>query len=170
MPVDVLCECGWKARVKDEFAGKKIKCRECKTVIQVPIVPEMVAEEEIAYDILTDGPDEKPTPARSTRPSAFEENEEVSRNASPPSRLSGPESRPPKRKKVEIEYRPREQERSRSGISLSPAVAGAIGSILLGIILVAISSERGRIPIYGVALIVLGIFTFIRGLFGGSEE
>ncbi|MBX3396988.1 MAG: hypothetical protein KF841_16660 [Phycisphaerae bacterium] len=36
MSVVVSCKCGKKFKAKDEMAGKKVRCPECKTVIRIP--------------------------------------------------------------------------------------------------------------------------------------
>ncbi len=45
MPIALECDCSKKLRVKDELAGRKIRCPECKGVIAVP-VPEVEVEPE----------------------------------------------------------------------------------------------------------------------------
>jgi hypothetical protein len=43
MAISVKCpnpECGKEYRLKDSFAGKKVRCRECETVIVVPDEPD----------------------------------------------------------------------------------------------------------------------------------
>ena len=36
MPLSVTCSCGKRFRVRDELAGKKVKCPECGESISVP--------------------------------------------------------------------------------------------------------------------------------------
>lgn len=36
MPIKIKCQCGKALSVKDQFAGKKVKCPECGSAIQVP--------------------------------------------------------------------------------------------------------------------------------------
>ncbi len=38
MAIPVLCDCGKSYRLKDEFAGRRVKCRECGVTLQVPTV------------------------------------------------------------------------------------------------------------------------------------
>ncbi|HLD35761.1 MAG TPA: hypothetical protein VJC37_03490 [Planctomycetota bacterium] len=47
MPVSFKCECGKALRVKDEFAGKKVKCPSCNQVI---VTPEITAEDLVATE------------------------------------------------------------------------------------------------------------------------
>jgi hypothetical protein len=42
MPIAIMCECGKSIRVKDEFAGKKVRCPACKAVVRVPAVDDEV--------------------------------------------------------------------------------------------------------------------------------
>src|SRR4051812_6541925 len=40
MAVSALCPCGKEIRVKDEHAGKRVKCSACGTIVRMPAVPE----------------------------------------------------------------------------------------------------------------------------------
>jgi len=41
MPIDVTCsECNTRFQVKDEFAGRKVRCSQCKSVIELPAAQE----------------------------------------------------------------------------------------------------------------------------------
>jgi len=51
MPVSFKCECGKALRVKDEFAGKKVKCPSCNQVI---VTPEITAEDLVATEGLAE--------------------------------------------------------------------------------------------------------------------
>ena len=39
MPIAVTCTCGKQLRVKDEHAGKKVKCPDCAAVVAIPAAP-----------------------------------------------------------------------------------------------------------------------------------
>jgi hypothetical protein len=51
MPVSFKCECGKDLRVKDEFAGKKVKCPSCNQII---VTPEITAEDLVATEGLAE--------------------------------------------------------------------------------------------------------------------
>src|SRR5262245_45546669 len=36
MPIQVTCDCGRSFRVKDELAGRKVRCTGCQSVLSVP--------------------------------------------------------------------------------------------------------------------------------------
>ena len=36
MPIQVTCQCGQKLAVKDELAGKRVKCPKCKQPLAIP--------------------------------------------------------------------------------------------------------------------------------------
>jgi uncharacterized Zn ribbon protein len=57
MAINVVCDCGKEFKVKDEIAGKRVKCPACQTVLTVP-----AAEEE-----------EAPRPKAGKKASAFED-------------------------------------------------------------------------------------------------
>lgn len=72
MSISVSCEsCGKQLKVKDEAAGKRVKCPDCGKAVQIP-QPDDVMDAEADYDnpfsgggISSDGPDydRKPCPA-----------------------------------------------------------------------------------------------------------
>lgn len=54
MPIPVQCTCGKQASVRDELAGKAIKCPNCSKVIQVPGAAKAVASRPAAAPVRTD--------------------------------------------------------------------------------------------------------------------
>ena len=71
MPIKVLCACGKKLSVKDEFAGRTLKCPECQKPLRIPKpkVEEEPAEDEwdlgdSAEEEFDDEPAEAPTKSR----------------------------------------------------------------------------------------------------------
>jgi hypothetical protein len=91
---------------------------------------------------------EEPPPTR-PKPRPEPEREPA---AEPPVRNLSPTPTPkrtPKPKKIEYRARDEDERSSRysGGIALSPAAAGAIGSMILGGILIALASSNGRVSI-----------------------
>ena len=62
MAIAVLCACGKETKVKDELAGKRIKCPACQSALTIP-----GASEDVAASV-------PPSPAR--RPALQQEEEE----------------------------------------------------------------------------------------------
>ncbi len=58
MAILVPCVCGKKLSVKDEFAGRKVKCPACQKSLLVP------AAEEFTEDKFPDEQDENPQKSR----------------------------------------------------------------------------------------------------------
>ena len=58
MPIQVRCNCGKMLSVKDDFAGRKVKCPACQKLLRVP------AAEEFAEDEIADEPTELPQKSR----------------------------------------------------------------------------------------------------------
>src|SRR5207249_4537285 len=61
MAITVTCQCGKKLGVKDEMAGKKVRCPACQTVLTVPGGAEEMPPPELAAE------EEAPAPKRTTR-------------------------------------------------------------------------------------------------------
>jgi RsiW-degrading membrane proteinase PrsW (M82 family) len=64
MPITLSCECGKKLRVKDELAGRKVKCPGCGKVLIIP------SAEENKVIPFQDEPEQKPRPAPTQKPLA----------------------------------------------------------------------------------------------------
>ncbi len=64
MSIQVICECGKSYKLKDETAGKKVRCPNCQAVIRVP------ADMGSAADTSANMPDPLPSqePAKASRP------------------------------------------------------------------------------------------------------
>jgi hypothetical protein len=172
MPIDLTCSCGKKATVKDELAGKKGKCPACGNVLTVP-VPSAPDSEESAFALLMEAEAEvaksksEPPEPSAGKKSHIEVPEPIPLAAGPP-----PAKKPKKAKKKEINYEAIEEPRS-SGpprIVISPGVMAAVGMILCGGLITAMSVDSGRAPIYGVILMLVGGFRLIQGLMGAEEE
>lgn len=51
MPIPLSCSCGYKTQVKDELAGRNVKCPTCRSTIQIrdPNAPALPAQIAPAY-------------------------------------------------------------------------------------------------------------------------
>src|SRR5262245_29673848 len=57
VPIALECPCGKAFRVKEEYAGKKVRCSACKQVIVVPpSEPEPSSDEDASNFLLEEGP------------------------------------------------------------------------------------------------------------------
>jgi hypothetical protein len=165
------CPCERAFRVKDELAGKKIRCPACKQVLVVPVpelVPEPADDDEAASYLMA----EEPAPKRAAKV-RDEDDERIT--AKPPPREK-PKPRPieddrPVRKRRERVYYREEREQSRfSGLVISPSIVsgvlmmiGAVVWFIAGLALV------DRIYFYPPILFVLGIGAVWRGATGQEE-
>jgi hypothetical protein len=48
MPINLTCECGKKLAVKEEMAGRKVKCPGCGAVLVVPAISDSAAPDDVA--------------------------------------------------------------------------------------------------------------------------
>ena len=64
---------------------------------------------------------------------------------------------------------PRQKERYRPQLIISPGTFAAIGLLLCGGIWLAIDVARSRIPIISLIFLALGLFKLIRCLIGSEE-
>lgn len=55
MPIQISCSCGKTLRVKDELAGKKVRCPKCQTVLTAPPL-DAPKEEEFAEVMVVEEP------------------------------------------------------------------------------------------------------------------
>ena len=165
------CTCGKAYRVKDEFAGKKIRCSACKIIVVVPLLE---AEDDAVNFLLTEDPGLKVAPVKS-RPVDDEEprprkDERITSNPAPWPKTAPPEkpSRVPKRKKRLSES----EDRASYGPAfvISPTVAtGALMMIGAVVWFFGALIFLDRIFFYPPIMFVLGIGALFRGLTGQED-
>jgi hypothetical protein len=63
MPITFTCDCGKQLRVKDELAGKRVKCPACAGGVTVP-------EPEPEFEVVDEAPPPKPAPRPAPKPAA----------------------------------------------------------------------------------------------------
>jgi hypothetical protein len=68
MPLLVSCSCGKKLRVKEELAGKRVKCPACASVLNVPVPAEDEAEDVPVQVEAVDPPPRARKPVRESEP------------------------------------------------------------------------------------------------------
>jgi hypothetical protein len=161
MAIKLTCECGRSTKLEDRFAGKKAKCPDCGTITRIPNKSNPEEEEIVVLEI----DDQPPRRKKKVEPDyeVIEEEEPKPEKSQKKSRFTPEEKRQIARRKA------MEGHNHQPLIALSPATVGSLGLILSGIIWLAISYSTGR-RIWGIALIVVGIFGLLSALMGGEEE
>jgi hypothetical protein len=166
MPIAARCRCGRAIRVKDELAGRRIRCPECSEVLRVP-VPEAEIIEEDSEDREEDRRERRPVRRERTE-TAIEER----RRPAPRSRASAEDEDEDEREEEE-ERRARRKKRRRrrrsegswSRASQSSIVVGAL--MMVGAIAWFVGGLAvGIIFFYPPILFVLGIAAMVRGFMG----
>ncbi len=171
MPIPVKCDCGKSLKVKDELAGRRIRCPGCQEAVRVPMPEAPKAEEEEALDILLE---EEPEPARPKRRPVPEDDDERITAKTPPPR---PKPAPAKKKRVDPpKYKRQRSERigSRDRYRTSGLVVNS--SIISGLLMMGgavlwfvVGLYAGWIFYYPPILFILGVASVIRG-FTGQED
>jgi hypothetical protein len=160
MAIVIPCPCGRSLRVKDEFAGRKVRCPGCTNVLSVPqALQEKDAEHEALDYLLTDSPPEPPK--RPNTREAVATPEEVMRRPSVPPRYAPPTPAASVKSRGPAQIK----KRRRSGPLLvvhREIVAGVL-MILGAIVWFGLGLAAGIIFIYPPILLVLGIGAVIRG-------
>ena len=195
MPIALQCLCGKAFRVKDEFAGKKIRCTACKQVVVVPAPqPEPMSEDEDASNfLLEEGPppaptpstnrrredpdddDEPPTPPRKRRRADPDDDEDAEEGFS-----EGPPPKKPEKRKDRDRPRKRdpwkaaggrysEPQESRPWIVISPTMISGVLMMVGAVVWFIAGLALGWLFYYPPVLFVIGIITFFRGLAGHED-
>ena len=170
MPIPVHCDCGKSMKVKDELAGRKIRCPECKIVVVVPRPQEVKLPEDEALNVLLTA--EPPRPIKPPPPPANTEDEE---QASYTAATPRPKPRPVEKKAKEPWKSSGARRASRRAeyqpwLVVNPSILSGLGMMggailwfVLGIVLL------DTIFIYPPILFVLGSAAIFRGFTGGDE-
>jgi hypothetical protein len=168
MPISLQCPCDRKLRVKEELAGRKVRCPECKQILRVPAPePEKSDEDEAANYLMVEGPPPKIKNANRRR--GDEENDSRITSAPPSRRRSASEweeeERPRRKKKSRVRLDDEERSSFLPHLAISPGIisgllmmVGAVVWFVLGIVLI------DRIFFYPPIMFVLGIGAVWRGL------
>jgi hypothetical protein len=192
MPIPLKCDCGRSLRVKDELAGRKVRCPVCKCVLAVPQAdqPLEVIPAESPFSGARASDSDSPPLVRRKYPSTPEEDVDpepkpVVRRKVPQSdpdedssepivRAKYPSDSPPRpRPPGRLKRRPR---KSRDGLALEEGWfgsmnAGVIGGVIMMVIAVVwfvVGLHLGWIFFYPPILFIIGIGAFIKGLVGHS--
>jgi hypothetical protein len=169
MAIPLTCDCGRFLRIKDELAGRKVRCPECRDILTVP-EPDWAREgEEELLDALPAEPARRESRRRSaiqTQPSWRETEAESSvLTAEPPP--PRPRSRPlPERERPRRE--PRVVVEQGWFGNTNAGVLGGLLMILIAIVWFVGGLMVGYIFFYPPVLLVIGIIAFVKGLTDGN--
>jgi hypothetical protein len=164
MPIAIECGCGRRLRVKDEFAGRKVRCPVCAEVVTAP--PATGAADEAMQVLLTETPPVRRKP-RPPQPPPLPPEPEVSARRGPPPRPILDDEPPPK-KKPKKKKRSRGQPSRWSGIAIHPAIVTGVFMMIGAVVWFFAGLAAGYIFFYPPILFVLGIVSIVKGFTGGE--
>ena len=141
MPIEFTCECGRDLYLRDELAGKQVRCPDCRRTLTVPYAIRPVVLEEAPPELLA-------APVQAPGYDALGDRSEEPRPTQPPLRPLPP--------------RP-------AGGGVNPSkVIGGLAMMLAGGVLIAVGGAPCGHVRY--ILLVIGFITFIRGLLGSRDD
>jgi len=179
MPIQVTCDCGRSFRVKDELAGRKLRCTGCQSVLSVPpaaapqAAPPQPAtprdvDEEALNILLTETPG-----AVVSRRAESSRSEAPSRPAGDPASITASRPKPPVPRPVlptpsKSRPAPKDSEPkwSMPSISVNPSIITGALMMLGAAVWFFAGLAAGFIYFYPPVLFVLGIGAVIRGFKG----
>lgn len=169
MPIPLDCDCGRSFRVKDQLAGRKIRCPECSNVLAVPL-PEaaLEVEEEATASLLAE---EESVPAARRRRAREEPSESDAIQQRPSPRP--PRPAPPRATTAAKKRRPKTRGGPRVAFeqgwfgSLNAGVIGGLLMMLIAVIWFVAGLAMNIIFFYPPILLVIGLIAMIKGLAGG---
>jgi hypothetical protein len=168
--ISVWCKCGKLLRVKDELAGRKVRCPECQGAVVVPpAVPTKSAAEADDAQVRTSvtgtpgkvkakGPPPLEDAAHNERPKAKPVARKTAQDADD-------EDEPPPRSI-------RKKSRSKSGYSgfaVSPSIVVGALMMLGAIVWFCAGMALDIIFFYPPIMFVLGLISFVKGLMGRED-
>ncbi|MBI3821807.1 MAG: hypothetical protein HY289_03900 [Planctomycetes bacterium] len=169
MAIPFYCDCGRAMRVKDELAGRKIRCPACGEVLTVPKNEPPKEVDDAALDVLlTESPAEKRRPGPMVE--GPDEGEETRVTARPTSKLT--RTQPKKLDPTKSAALPRSERRERSEpwLVVSPSVITGLLMMVRAVVWFFGALAAGWIFFYPPILFVLGIAAVFRGLTGREDE
>lgn len=170
MPIQIPCSCGKNLQVKDELAGKRIRCSGCGGVLEVPIPAS--ADMNLVPAVAVDTPSEPPTEAEpevADRPRKTKKKKKI--------KLTAQEKADLAKEKAEREYeewKQRKYWRNRIIRGVAFIVAGLI--IIGGTTFILLNYGEAFHPLnivlfffFGLTGVVKGAIGLIGGVFLGEE-
>lgn len=164
MPITIACGCGRSLKVRDELAGRKVRCPGCSDVLTVPAA-DSAAEAESAP--LAVGPPPLP-PSRSAtwdepRPSARSRRR---RDEDDDDEDEDDEDRERSRRRARMRAREQSSGGALSGGSVNGSIAIGLLMMLGAVIWFFGGLAAGYIFFYPPILFVLGIIAVVKGFIG----
>jgi hypothetical protein len=165
MPIRISCDCGRALRLRDECAGKRIRCPECQKVLAVPeAVVETsgfnVEQNPKPNQSVSTRPKEPPIPVRPPRDDDDEDNR--------PRAKRKPLSSDPMLKDY---YRRTAKPRRRGpSIAVSPAVITGVLMMVIAVVWFVLALSLGWIFFYPPVMFVLGLVAVVKGFMGYDED
>ena len=187
MPISLQCDCGRDLRLKEELAGKKIRCPQCKVVLVVPEEEFVDAEpEEESFETAVATPENSPPPlpkkkAPWDKGHGNDDDDDKDSYASTPTKDEDDDDdddddRPRKKKKKKSSASssyPTRSSSSRYSNYGSGNNGTAAGSIAVGLLMMLGAAiwffaglAAGYIFYYPPVLFVLGIVAIFKGILG----
>lgn len=161
MPITISCPCQNTYRVKDELAGKRIKCPHCQQPVSVPLSD------------MSSTPENDPFFGHETAaaPPSQQSNPYGDQSYNPHSatqQFGQPSSANALDTIAQDYHQDFIQQRHSSGVNVGK-VLGGIGMMVGGVILLFLGLMGNRLIIYAPILFIIGLVTFIKGLVGASS-
>ena len=170
MPIALTCSCGRALRVKDELAGRKIRCPKCSAVVAVPRPPAEQDAEAAALDLLlADSPAEERVAAAppSPPPAAREQAVRPPAPPAPKPPVAWATSKPATADKPPSVAKSRKSSRRRGPILVvHPSIVTGVLMMAGALVWFVLGLMFGWIYFYPPVLFVLGIGAVLRGLRG----
>lgn len=164
MTIPVTCACGRSLRVKDEGAGRKVRCPACGLTVAVPRPDEDQDVEDEALSLLMVAPDR---PACASQPAGAPPPDEGV--PPPPWRPSAPAAPPSRRSTSPRRKRSKRRDESEGrgfSVAVHPSIITGLLMMLGAAVWFFLGLAAGRIFIYPPIMFVLGIGAIIRGFRG----
>jgi hypothetical protein len=165
MVIPLECSCGQSYQIKDDLAGRRVRCPGCQQVLSVP-APEPERETEADTYRLADDSVDAATGIQTKTPEAR------------PGSAYDPEVPPIHPARNPTQVPPRERSRQDEGPrivfeegwfgSVNSGVIGGVLMILIAVVWFFGGLAVGVIFFYPVILLMIGVFSIIKGLFGGE--
>ncbi len=160
MPITFACSCGKTLRVKDDHAGKWVRCPACK---ETAIVPE--AEPEPAFEVVEDEPAPPPRTRVKAEPAPFRFDKEKPPprpRSQPDQEYDGPRKARKKKRKPAEDEKP-DHFSLEKGI-MNSGVGGGLLTMVIAAVWFIVALQFDLVFYYPPILFVVGLIGFCKGL------
>lgn len=170
MPITFACSCGKTLRVKDDLAGRWVRCPACK---ETAIVPETAMAPKPAFEVVEDEPAPPPRKRVTAEAAAIRlDDEEPPRRprSRPDQEYDGPRKAKKRKRSRSKDEQPRGGHFAMERGVVNGGVLGGLAAMIGAVVWFVVGLMNDILFYYPPILFILGMVAVVKGMVGGNDD